>query len=160
MEKEQMTSGKEKSHHGDNLILARKWKKMTQADVADKIGIHQTEISTLEKQETIDEVLLERIAEAMDIPVSFFTDFDLDDAVKNYYNNSSYVVNDEAHVNQIIQGDEIIEGDVNNNYPLEEVQELTDKFLKLQKELLEKNHHLDKENALLKQELEFLKKKK
>ncbi len=30
----------------------------------------------------------------------------------------------------------------------------------MQKELLDKNHELDKENALLKQELQFLKSKK
>ncbi len=160
MEKEHIASGKErKSHHGDNLVLARKWKKMTQSDVADKVGLHQTEISTLEKQEIIDEVLLERIAKAMEIPVSFFTDFDMGEQIKTYINNSTntqdnnFAENSHDTVNQNIS-------DQYNYYTGEDMSEVSDKILKIQKELLEDKHALDKENALLKQELEFLKNKK
>lgn len=136
MEKEQITSGKEKkSHHGDNLILARKWKKMTQADVADKIGIHQTEISTLEKQETIDEVLLERIAKAMDIPVSFFTDFDLDDAIHSYNNTNTNHITAAENSSEWVNSANNIEEQNNINeqkvtyYPLDDVKSLYERLL-------------------------------
>lgn len=131
-----MTSGTtKKPHHGDNLILARKWKKMTQGDVADKIGMHQTEISTLEKQEKIDDVLLERIAQAMDIPLSFFTDFDLDDAICSYNNTNTNHITAAENSSEWVNSANSIEEQNNINeqkvtyYPLDDVKSLYERLL-------------------------------
>jgi len=136
MEKEQMTLGiRKKPHQGDNLVLARKWKKMTQADVADKIGIHQTEISTLEKQEKIDDILLDRISQAMDIPVSFLTDFDLDDTIRSYNNTNTNHITAAENSSEWVSSANNIEEQNNINeqkvtyYPLDDVKSLYERLL-------------------------------
>jgi Helix-turn-helix. len=131
-----MTLGiRKKPHQGDNLVLARKWKKMTQADVADKIGIHQTEISTLEKQEKIDDILLDRISQAMDIPVSFLTDFDLDDTIRSYNNTNTNHITAAENSSEWVSSANNIEEQNNINeqkvtyYPLDDVKSLYERLL-------------------------------
>lgn len=141
------TAEKKKPHHGDNLVIARKWKKMTQYDVAEKVGLHQTEISTMEKQEVIDGDLLDRIAKAMDIPLNFFTDFDLEEAARNITTNNNNTLNDNAAETNNTAA-EINEQTITYNYnPLDKVTDLYERMLAEKDIRIEK---LERENRELK----------
>jgi len=127
-------------HHGHNLRLARTWKNITQETLADKLNIFQTDVSALEQKETIDNKMLDKIAQAMEIPVDFFTDFDLGDSIKSY----SIVNNDTININQaentsgnesIIQ--KTVETENKTIYPLDTVKELYERLLKEKEQQIE-----------------------
>lgn len=157
-------------HQGRNVKIVRESKGMYQKDLGEKINKLQSEISRIESQDIIDNDLLETIALALEIPVDFLKNFDLDTAAKAYNMDNDATLNgaENSHdtVNQVAEQDNII-----NNYPIEDFKELTEKMmnkqheqtewmLNMQRELLEEKHELDKQIALLKQELEVLKNKK
>lgn len=129
------TVEKNKISMGDNLTIARKWKKITQLDLAEKVGLHQTEISTLEKQDVIDIVILERIAKAMDIPVDFFTGFDMEEAAKSYNNTNTNHITAAENSSEWVNSANTIEEQNNINeqqvtyYPLDDVKNLYERLL-------------------------------
>lgn len=151
---------KDTVHQGRNVRFAREFRGLSQEALGDKINKQQSEISKIENQKTVDDEILEQIALALEVSADFLKTFDFENATKTFYINNNVTVNgadnSQDRVNQYQSGEQ----EINNNFPLEEIEKLTDKFLGLQKELLEENHKLDKENALLKQELQFLKNKK
>ena len=147
-------------NQGKNMRFAREFRGISQEDLAHKINKHQSEISKIENQGTVDGEILEQIALALEVSPDFLKTFDFEDTAKNYYNNSTNTINEHG---QNYQG----HADTINNYPLSEVMEMTTRLLDMQKEhyekemlLLTEKHELGKKNALLKQELEFLKNKK
>lgn len=156
----QTAENKNTVHQGRNVRFAREFKGISQEELGHRINKYQTEISKIENQRLVDDEILEQIALALEVSPDFLKTFDFEDAANNYYNYSSYLFNDEAHDNRLEQDQIEIEKQENIYNPIKEYKELTEKTLNMQKELLEKNHELDKENALLKQELEFLKNKK
>lgn len=120
-------------HQGKNLRLARTWKKVTQADLADKLGVHQTEISNLESKKTIDDKLLDQIAIAMDIPIDFLKSFDPEETI------NSYIVHDinmtqSDNVSGIMNAQQNIQKQEVFNYPVEKFTEYFDKLLVLTEE--------------------------
>lgn len=120
-------------HQGKNLRLARTWKKVTQTDLADKLGVHQTEISNLESKKTIDDKLLDQIAIAMDIPVDFLKSFDPEETI------NSYIVHDinmtqSDNVSGIMNAQQNIQIQEVFNYPVEKFTEYLDKLLILTEE--------------------------
>ncbi|HML64725.1 MAG TPA: helix-turn-helix transcriptional regulator [Dysgonomonas sp.] len=126
---------------GKNIRLARTWKKVTQTDLADKLGIHQTEVSNLESKKTIDDKLLDQIALAMDIPVDFLKSFDPEEAI------NSYIVHDISmaqsdNVSGIMNAQQNVQKQEVFNYPIEKFTEYLDKLL-----------ILTEENAILKYKL-------
>lgn len=150
-------AGEKQIHHGQNVRLARTWKNMTQDTLADKLGMYQTDISTLEQKETIEDKTLEKIAQAMDVPIDFFKSFDLGDNIKSYSvtNQDTYEMtqtnSDTATGNDVVQqktvenefsmahgenstGDimeqKIIENQENIYNPLDKVTELYERLLK------------------------------
>ncbi len=141
-------------HQGRNVKITRESKGLYQQDLADKLNKQQSDISKIENKEIIEDELLKQIALALEVPVDFLKNFNLDEHVKSYYNHSTNTFTETSHDNEVNQGDQYY------YFSVEEFTELNDRFLKLQKELLEEKHELDKENALLKQELEFLKNRK
>lgn len=152
----------EKAHHGTNVKLARMIKDVKQHELADKLNMHQSEISNLEKQAVIADEMLEKISLALDIPMNFLKEFDVEEASKTYYNNSTISSAENSHdiVNQN-QGDNVY------NFPLSEVMEMTDKLLNLQKEFHDREIEILKESAakdikiaLLEKELENLRSSK
>ncbi|MDR2954350.1 MAG: helix-turn-helix domain-containing protein [Prevotella sp.] len=151
------TENRNTVHQGKNIRFSREFKGLSQEELAFKINKHQSDISRIENQIKVDDEILEQIALALEVSADFLKKFDFEDAAKNYNNNSSYLINDEAHDNKLEQNQ--IEVQENIYYPIEEFKELTEKTINLQRGLLEKNHKLDKENALLKQQLELLKNK-
>ena len=52
---------------GLNIALQRKLKKMTQADLADKVGISRTHLSNIEAMNTITSVSLDVIFDIADV---------------------------------------------------------------------------------------------
>ncbi len=152
-------------HQGRNVRFAREFRGVSQEDLGFKINKYQSEMSKIENQVTVADEILEQVALALEVSADFLRTFDFEDTAKNYYNYSTneqentFAENSHDTVNQNNQY-QIEEEVINNNIPLEEAEKLADRFLQIQKELLEDKHQLDKENALLKQELEFLKSKK
>lgn len=138
------TVEKKKISMGDNLTIARKWKKITQHDLAEKVGLHQTEISTLEKQDVIDTVILERIAKAMDIPVDFFTDFDMEEATRSYTYNNNATLNEGSNEFSANQMDNLT---IHNPDSSKDLKEAYDKIADLSKKV----GILETENKFLKQ---------
>lgn len=51
---------KKNIHHGNNVRLARAWKKITQDDLADRLNLYQSEVSKIESQEEIEDKTLEK----------------------------------------------------------------------------------------------------
>ncbi len=140
---------------GFNLSLARKWKKMSQSDVALLVGMHQTDISDLEKLETIDDEILRKISAAMNVPFDFFTDFDLEKALNSYtVNNTETYTMTSGENSTHTENSQIkqIENETINNNPVDKILELTEKIetyaLKLGR-LEEVNKQLIKENEQL-----------
>lgn len=121
---------KKKINQGENIALARRWKKLSQFDLAVLTKMHQTEISTLEKQELIEPSILDKISKAMTIPVDFFTDFDMEDAVKSYTNTNTNNITAAENSSEWVNSANTIEEQHNineqkvYNYPLEELKEV------------------------------------
>lgn len=148
------TVKKKKISMGDNLQIARKWKKMTQNDLAEKVGLHQTEISALEKQDVIDLVLLESIANIMEIPIDFFTDFDMEEAAKSYNNTNTNHITAADNSSEWVNSANTIEEQNNINeqqvtyYPLDDVKKLYERLIEAKenriKELMAENEKLRK----------------
>jgi len=135
-------------HRGRNLDLILRWKKMPQQQLADLIGKHQTQISDLINDPNADIEVLKEISEKLDVPLDFFTSFDMGEAVKSY-NVSNNTFNAEGSIGQSINAEgsigqnngENIETQINN--PLEDVH-------KVYKILLDEK---DSTIALLKEQL-------
>lgn len=144
-------------HQGRNIKITRESKGLYQRDLADKLNKQQSDISKIESLETIEDGLLKQIALALDAPIEFLKNFDLESATLAYNNHSNITFTETSRFNEVNQ---VQKQEITNNFPIEQFSEYTRKFLDMQKELLEEKHQLDKENALLKQELALLKGKK
>jgi len=117
-------------HHGRNMKIARTCENVTQEDLAFRMDTSQSKISALELQKVIDDGTLNKVAAALEVPVSFLKNFQPEDAVKHFtFNNNSEAVNATATDNSTI---------TNYNYPLDKVTELYDKLLQ------EKDKQIDK----------------
>lgn len=144
-------------HQGRNVRITRELKGLYQKDLGDKLNKQQSEVSRIESLEIIEDELLKQIALVLDVPVDFLKNFDLQTATKNFYNDA--IINSAENSHDIVnQGNDNVENVY--NYPITEFKEFAENTLKLQRELLEEKHQLDKENTLLKKELEILKKNK
>lgn len=144
-------------HQGRNVRIAREFKGLSQESLGFYLNKQQSEISKIENQAIVNDEMLNQIALALDVSPDFLKSFDLEDVVRNYNNSSSYLFNDEAHDNKSEQ-DQIENQYI--YYPIDQFKDFANDTLKMQKELLEEKHQIDKENALLKQEIKFLKNKK
>lgn len=147
------TQEKKNVHHGNNVRLARTWKKVTQEDLADRLNMYQGEISKLEGQEEIQDNMLEKISKALDVSVDFLKEFEPEGTIYNFnFNNqqdSVKVIAEENTKDTVLQG----QGEQNNNitnhyYPIEDIKSLYDKLLFEKDKLIER---LEKEIAALKE---------
>jgi len=106
---------KTRVHQGRNVRIARTCGNVTQEDLAFRVEMSQSKISALELQEVIDDDTLNKVAAALEVPVSFLKKFQPEDAVKHFiYNNNGGVATDNSTI---------------NNYPLDKIAELYDKLL-------------------------------
>jgi len=142
---------KKKVHQGNNVRLGRAWKNMTQETLAEKLQMYQKDVSALEYKETIDDEILNRIAEAMDIPVDFFKEFQPEAAIKSFSQNNDINISDEATstVNSNQADSQQIEQN-NNYFPLDKVAEV---FAKLFEEKEKQIEDLRKELEEVKSKL-------
>ncbi len=144
-------------NQGKNVKFAREFRGLTQDELAFKINKHQSDISRYESSLVVEEEILNRIALALEVDPNFLKSFDFGETSKSFINHSTNTINTNDNAQDDIN---LNQGEQNYYFSAEEFNEINDKFLKLQKEMLEEKYVVEKENALLKQELEFLKNKK
>lgn len=137
-----------KPHHGFNVMIKRKRKKMSQDQLGEKLKMYQGEISKLESQEEIDEATLEKLAEALECPVSELRDFDIDKAM-----NTNSVINSNNTNNDAASSYSGINQTINNTSP--ELIELYKTILQDEKDLrIREVEAKEKEIEYLRKQLE------
>ncbi|MDR2953927.1 MAG: helix-turn-helix domain-containing protein [Prevotella sp.] len=150
-------------HQGRNVRFSREFRGLSQFDLADKINKHQSDISRIENQQAVDDEILDQIALALEVSADFLKNFDFGETAKTFNNYSAdthtntFSENSNGTVNQQTQGEQ--ENNIINNFPLDDYKELTEKFLDMQRKLLTEKSKMEVENALLKEQIELLKKK-
>ncbi|MCI1648556.1 MAG: helix-turn-helix domain-containing protein [Bacteroides sp.] len=109
-----------KSNHGANIRRWREWRNIKQDVLAEQIGVSQATLSGYEKKDKLEQEVLEKIAQALDIPVEAITEME-DGAsiniVANTFDNQSSAVNWCPTFN-----------------PIDKIVELYDKLLESEKE--------------------------
>ena len=78
---------------GETIKTIRKSKHMTQKQLADKLGITYQAIQQIEKQDNININTLQKIASALNIPISEFLKYSYNTVFseQNYYINDYYI---------------------------------------------------------------------
>lgn len=89
------------SHIGRKISKIRELRGIKQEALAQAIGVSQQTVSNLENSETIDEVLLEKVAKALDVSVEGIKNFS-EEAVFNIIGNTINN-NDNASMNSNFQ---------------------------------------------------------
>lgn len=75
------------SHEGRNVKRIREIMGIKQDRLASELGLSQQTISQLEQKEKIDPQTLERIADALNVPIETIKNFDEEKAIYNIQNN-------------------------------------------------------------------------
>lgn len=65
-----------KVNHGANVRRWREWRNINQDELAERIGVSQTTLSSYENREKLEADKLDKIAKALDIPVEAITEMD------------------------------------------------------------------------------------
>ncbi len=123
------------SNHGLNIRHVREGKRMKQETLAERIGISQSALSNYENKEQLDDEIIEKIANALEVPVEAIT-CATEDAPLNIFSGTQ--TNHENAAGNIY-------GCLNGYYPtfnpIDRVAELYERLLKSEQEkiaLLEK----------------------
>ena len=132
-----------KKNIGRNIQRLREMMGIKQDVLADKLGLSQQKISKIEQSETIEEALLEQVAEALGVTPEAIKDFDEEKVVYNIQNNHD--TSNRGASNFI----------GTNNYSctfnaLDKLMEVIDENKRLYEELI---NTLKEKNALLKEQL-------
>ena len=90
-----MSTTTKPSHIGRKISKIRELRGIKQEALAQAIGVSQQTVSNLENSETIDEVLLEKVANALDVSVEGIKNFS-EEAVLNIIGNTYHVDNSSA----------------------------------------------------------------
>lgn len=133
---------------GPNARLIRIGRNMTQEYLAVLTGMSQSKISALELQDEIDDETLNKLAAALEVPVDFLKNFEMEEAISSYNanHNDTYEINqtnsDSATGNEVIRQKDvvqqkIVEKEENNYYPLDKVTELYERLLKEKEQQIE-----------------------
>lgn len=96
------TAERKKVNQGRNIEFARRFwndESITQEELAFRIGLNQKDICKIENQETVDDKILYKIAEALDVPFLFLKDCPLQDSIHKMIDNNSHTLNDNATEN-------------------------------------------------------------
>lgn len=114
-------------HEGRNVKRIREILGIKQDTLANDLGISQQSISQLEQKETIDKIMLERIAAILKVPVEAIKNFDAEAAI-NIISNT-FTSQDNSTLNAI------------NPYctfnPIDKIVELFEKLIASEKEKVE-----------------------
>ena len=114
------TTAVRRSNHGANVKRWREWRNINQDVLAEKIGVSQATLSGYEKRDKLEPEILEKVANALDIPVEAITE--LNDGTS--INIFSGTWKDNAYAS----------GYIANINPLEKVIELYERLLKSEQE--------------------------
>lgn len=133
---------KKNIHHGNNVRLARAWKKITQDDLADRLNIYQSEVSKIESQEEIEDKTLEKISKALNVPVDFLKEFEPEAAMQSFIVSSNEVTinnNEDSKAETNLQKNvtEHFETKSVVNEPVDKVSELYERLLEKEREIAE-----------------------
>lgn len=119
-----MEAALKKSNHGANVRRWREWRNVNQDVLAEQIGVSQATLSGYEKRDKLEQEILDKIANALNIPVEAITELN-DNAAINIVANT-LTVNDDA------------EATIFNYYPtfnpIDKIVELYEKLLEAEKE--------------------------
>lgn len=99
---ESALKAKKRVNQGRNVEFARRfWNEdtITQEELADRIGVNQKDICKIENQEIVDEGILYKIAEVLDVPFQFLKDCPLQDSIHKMIDNNSHTLNDNSTEN-------------------------------------------------------------
>lgn len=146
-----INSKKNDVNQGENIAYLRLRYRLTQQQLADKVGMHQTDISDLEKKEVIGENILEKIANALEVPLKFIKEFDMGEAINSH--TSLYIESIHQNHSDNSSGNEnIIHKSVEQAtiFPLETVKDLYERLLQKEQSEVES---LKSQIADLKKEL-------
>ncbi len=132
----------EKVHHGHNIRYARKRKGISQEEIAAKVSMSQQTVSRYESMGLIDDEILCRFAEALEIPVEYFKTREEGSPSIMFDSNSFENENSAFTVGSI--------GDNSTMHfnPIEKIVELYERLLKAEKE---RNESLEKRLSALEQ---------
>ncbi len=145
----------QKVHHGNNIELYRMAKGYSQEYMAIKLGIAQQRFSDLEKQETIDEETLIKIADILGLNIEWLRDIPAHRASNVYYQNGNgvYFANTGNAAHTIVKPvEEVVEA---YKVTLEQMNSAKDEIIAYQKEQIAKlEQNLAKERIYNQQLLE------
>ncbi|MHA7129242.1 helix-turn-helix domain-containing protein [Algoriphagus namhaensis] len=113
-------------HRGSKIARYRSFKGIKQDSLAKQLEISQTEMSRIESQETIDDILFSQMAEALGVSSEFLENFDENSALYTISNNieNSPISENSNGINQVFN-------------PLDKVVELYERLLESEKEKIE-----------------------
>jgi len=138
------------THYGYNVRKIRGLVDMSQIDLAEKLGMNPTQLNRIERQETIDDEILDRIAAELGVSTEFIKNYNHEAAVTTIISNNTF--NDESDMNKAINGNSSTgsspKNTVENNNPLDTIKEVYEKLL------AEKDERI----ALLEKEIQKLEK--
>nr|WP_314499463.1 helix-turn-helix transcriptional regulator [uncultured Chryseobacterium sp.] len=128
-----------KIHHGKNVKRFREMLGIKQEALAFDLGEdwNQKKVSLLEQKEIIDDQLLKRISEVLQVPTEAFQNFDEENAVSIISNTFT---NNDSATGFLSTG--ISSGVVNNYNPLDKVIELHDQKIALYERMLKEKEEM------------------
>jgi len=82
-----------RNNHGANIRRWREWRNIKQDVLAEQIGVSQATLSGYEKKDKLEQEVLEKIAQALDIPVEAITEMEDSASINivNAYDNSGSI---------------------------------------------------------------------
>lgn len=113
-------------HHGRNIKRFRMQKGIKQEALASDLGMSQQNISRLESQKVLDDLMLERIAKVLQVPVEELKTLEEPSNIFIEKNNT-YTENGTVNDNENILGGE--NSVTSNIHPLEKIVELYERLL-------------------------------
>lgn len=72
---------------GDNIRHIRRILRLSQEGLADLMGCQQAYISTIENRKYLDEDIVKKVAEALNVPVELIENFDIEKVIYQIQNN-------------------------------------------------------------------------
>lgn len=138
-------------HHGHNIRMVRTWNKMSQVVLADLLECSQDKISKLERQQTIDDAVLEKVALALNVDMEYLKE---DHSPLGTINNT---INDSSIEHSQTQTGAEYSRDIQNTIQGEQINYITndsESLINLYERLLKS----EIENAQLKNQVKDLKK--
>ena len=140
-------NNKNEVHLGDNIKNLMRTFHITQTELADKLGMPDSQLCVLLRKSDIDDSMLQKIADAMGygVSVDMIQHYDHDDTIRYIINNytqnvesggtGTLIPNQDNSTNSTSTFEEG-SSQTNNNYVAEHAFELAEKITKLEKLLL------------------------